>query len=437
MSEMPRPFVNVTLEGPDDGGDFGRNTPATGTGGIQEALDYAHAHARDVWIWGGRGGVHDGVGSSDNIYALEETLRVPWSQDFRLDGGNYLLSYAPDSGHAIHFDSQMNCRYKYGLIGSRSQDAVVAIRPETPGPDDFICVTASVFDFACAVSNHTEGTGILLDSSHGPIVNSRLFAEETNTRGTGLHLSDGNGSGHNLSNNTIEILYGNQYHATGNCTGLRLGDPQSDKVLHNKLSLSFHSPRGAYFDEQTRRYVTIDDFVGENAIGASISAQRNLLTLSCFGPRQPGCDIVFEEGARDNTVMALSLPNGVTNRAEVPSNKIITNWPAGFSVETPPVPPSGEPVVNRTSHTVQVLIVEPGEVSSWTLADCGSTAPLVPFNLSLADSHRQEPRQPGAPREPSSQTISGRFYAGQMIVLEPGDAMALIYEAPPVWRWKG
>ena len=115
----PKPYVSVTLEGPDDGGDFGRNTPGTRTGGIQEALDYAHAHSRDVWIWGGRGGVHDGVGSSHNIYTLEETLRVPWSQDFRLDGGNYLLSYTGESGHAIHFDSQMNCRYKFGLVSSR------------------------------------------------------------------------------------------------------------------------------------------------------------------------------------------------------------------------------------------------------------------------------------------------------------------------------
>ena len=433
----PKPYVSVTLEGPDDGGDFGRNTPATRTGGIQEALDYAHAHSRDVWIWGGRGGVHDGVGSPHNIYTLEETLRVPWSQDFRLDGGNYLLSYTGESGHAIHFDSQMNCRYKFGLVSSGSPDAVVAIRPENPGPDDFTCVTASVFDFACAVSSHPRGTGILLDSSHGPIVNSKLFAEETNTRGTGLHLSDGNGSGHNLGNNTIEILYGNQYHATGHCAGLRLGDPESDKIRHNRLALSFHAPRAAHFDEETRRYVTVEDFVADDAFGAVISAQRNLLTLSCFGPRRPGCDVVFEKGARDNTVVALSLPNGVTNRAEVPSNRIVCNWPAGFSVETPEVPPSRVPVVNRSSLPVQVLIVEPGEVRSWTLADCGSTAPLAPFNLSLADSHGRRPAEPGPEREAGSQTIAGPLHAGQVILLEPGDAVSFNYEVPPVWRWKG
>ena len=181
----------------------------------------------------------------------------------------------------------------------------------------------------------------------------------------------------------------------------------------------------------------MEDFVADDAIGAVISAQRNLLTLSCFGPRRPGCDVVFEKGARDNTVVALSLPNGVTNRAEVPSNRILCNWPAGFSVETPEVPPSGRSSVNRSSLPVQVLIVEPGEVRSWTIADCGSTAPLAPFNLSLADIHGARLAEPGPEREAGSQTIAGPLYAGQTIQLEPGDAVSFDYDAPPVWRWKG
>ena len=86
---------------------------------------------------------------------------------------------------------------------------------------------------------------------------------------------------------------------------------------------------------------------------------------------------------------------------------------------------------------MQVLIVEPGEVSSWTIADCGSTAPLAPFNLSLADSHGPRPAEPGPEREPGSQTIWGPLYAGQTILLEPGDAVSFVYDVPPVWRWKG
>ena len=36
-----KPFVTVTQNGPDDGGDFGPYTPGTQTSGIQEALNYA------------------------------------------------------------------------------------------------------------------------------------------------------------------------------------------------------------------------------------------------------------------------------------------------------------------------------------------------------------------------------------------------------------
>ena len=61
MKTRRKPYVLVTLEGPEDGGDFGPHTPGTKTSGIQEALDYAHAHCRDVFIFGGRGGVHAGT----------------------------------------------------------------------------------------------------------------------------------------------------------------------------------------------------------------------------------------------------------------------------------------------------------------------------------------------------------------------------------------
>jgi hypothetical protein len=51
MQDKRKPYVFVTLEGPDDGGDFGPNTPGTKTSGIQEALNYAHEHCRDVYIF--------------------------------------------------------------------------------------------------------------------------------------------------------------------------------------------------------------------------------------------------------------------------------------------------------------------------------------------------------------------------------------------------
>ena len=431
-----KPYVFVTLAGPDDGGDFGPHTKGTKTSGIQEAVDYAHANSRDVYIFGGRGGMHSRQGITANVYTLDETLRIPWSQDFRLDGGNYLLAYRKATGPAIHIDSQMNCRYKFGLVTSRSPEPALLIKPETPGPDDFKVITASVFDFSAVVSADPKGTAILIDSSHGPIINSRLFAEEFNAAGIGVHLTDAGGSGSQIANNRIHIMYGNQYHARGHCTGLRLGDPGSWKIVHNHLEMSLHAPRGAHFDEQKGAFVTVDDFVPEKAIGADIFAQGNLLTLTCYGRRAPGEDIVFEQDAQENTIFAFNLPNGITNRATVATNRIIPNQPVGFRIPTPPVPRSGEFMINRNPYTVQILILDSGQVTEWTIADAPVRPSTVPKNLSIVDNLRVSATPSPIDGEFNSQIISGSLFAGQTIRLEPGEKIGFTYSKPPVWRWK-
>ena len=232
-------------------------------------------------------------------------------------------------------------------------------------------------------------------------------------------------------------MYTNQYHATGASTGLRVGDPGSDGILYNRFETSLHAPRGAYFDEETKRYTVPEDFVPpENAIGADIFAQGNQFTLTFYGKRSPGSDIVFEPEARDNTVFVFNLPNGVTNKATVPNNRVIPNWPIGFGLATPLVPSSGTYAVNTTPYLVQVLIVEPGDVSEWTVAGVKGSVERVPFNLSLVEG--LGPRQGAGQIEPGPpcQTISAGLVPGQTIVLEPGERIKLEYAQAPTWRWK-
>jgi hypothetical protein len=429
------PYILVAPE--DQGGQFDPHTPGTRTSGLQEALDCAHRECRDVYIAGGRGGLHRGEGVDQNLYYLDETLRVPWSQDFRLDGGNYLLVYRPAQGSALHLDSQMNGHYRFGLVCSNSPDPVVLVRPQTSGPDDFAVFTASRLEFSAIVSAHPQGVGLQLDSSQGMIVNSRVLAEEINAAGTGLYLSDGQGQGRLLGNNQVEILYGNQYHAGDHCTGLRLGDPGSRQILDNHLSFSLHAPRGAYFDAAQKVYQTRPEYVPEQALGAQLSAQRNELRLSFYGRRAPGHDLVFEAEARENAVYTFALPNGLTSRARIPTNRVVLNHPPGFSVATPPVPPSGSWALNTTCFRVQVLITESGQVSSWTLAEAEYLPASLPHNLSLVDNLRHPPRPVPLSPPPESQTIHSFLFPGQTFVLEPGEKVQFTYSQPPVWRWKG
>ena len=434
MASDHKPYVFVTLEGPDDGGDFGPHTPGTKTSGIQEALDYAHEHCRDVYVWGGRGGMHSGKGVPGNVYTLEETLQIPWSQDFVMGGGNYLLGYNQKSGNAIEIDSQMNCRIKLGLCTSASEDGcTVLIKPKTPGPDDFKCITASIIESSAICS---MGVGLVIDSSEGIIINSRIFAEECNTRTTGIYITDNGGAGYPISNNQVTVMFGNQMHAHGNSTGLQLGDPGTKRIFSNRIETSFHAPRGAYLNDEGQ-YVTPEDFIPDNAVGASIFAQRNDLHLSFFGVRGEGHDIVFQPDSRDNTIYATNLPNGITNNANHPTNRIVPNWPVGFGLPTPSVPQSGRPIVNRNPYTAEILILDPGKVTDWTLTDAGSTPQRLSRNLSLADNLRRPPMEPLPDRAPVSHTIRGGLVAGQSIIVEPGDSVALTYTKAPEWAWRG
>jgi hypothetical protein len=349
--------------------------------------------------------MHAGVGVPDNVYTLEETLRVPWSQDFTLEGGNYLLHYTGTTGDAVVIDSQMNCRLKFGLVVSETDGAAVRIRPHTPGPDDFIVVVASVFDFSALVA---RGTGLVLDSSMGGIVQNQILAEETNTRGTGVYITGG-GSAKGIEGNLVRIPYNQQYHATGASTNLRVGDPACTHICYNRFEMSLHAPRGVYFDEQLRRYTSPPNFrPSEGAVGVQVFAQHNVFGLSFHGTRAPGRDIVFEADAQDNTVFAFNLPNGVTNRATVPTNRIIANWAVGFDVSTPAVPESGTCAVNDTSFLVEVMVLTPGRVTGWEIVDASGNA----------------------------QSLAAQWFAGQTFCLAPGETVRVDYSQAPTWRWR-
>jgi hypothetical protein len=284
-------------------------------------------------------------------------------------------------------DSQMSCRYKFGLIVSPSDGAVLRLKPETKGPDNFSVITTTVFEINALVGGGSvfpgegvrgRGTGLLFDGSAGTINDNKFMIAEIISCDCGIDLSAG-------TNNFIEVPL---LHLCN--THLRVGSETSGAAAFNRIQ------------------TTLDSQGIEGSVGARIFGHHNYFTLNVARTAAEQ-NVIFEPTARENLIFALALPNGITNRATTPTNRILSAVAAGLSAQTPPVPASGETTTNRNPFPIDALIIEPGQVNQWELIDVNGKA----------------------------QTIRAGFNAGQTLRLEPGESVRLTYTAAPVWRWRG
>jgi len=384
--------IVVSPNGPNDGGDFGPRTPNTKTSGLQEALDAAKARGKDVYL---AGGSWTAGKTTPVVYHLHETLRLPWMQNFRLDSGHCVLNYTPRTGDAVVFDSQMSCCYRFGLIVSNSAGAVVRMKPTTPGPDRFRVITSTEFVFNALVGGggawpggkayQTEldksrawvGTGLWLDAPEGAIDANKITVIETVGCGVGLQLTGA------VTRNTIEET---NIHLCRE--HIRIGNADDAKPSDNRID--------AFMDS-----TGIDP-----SSGATIFGSRNLLTLSSR-PFTGGLDIRFEESARQNVVIQQS-PFTAADASPDRTNRIIAAAGAEKGPIEVPVPSSGEACRNQASSPVEVRILTPGRVRTWS--------------ETTADGRSAE--------------FTGPLFAGQALVLNPGDRVRLDYTEAPTWRWK-
>jgi hypothetical protein len=376
-------YIVVTPNGPTDGGDFGPGTPGTKTSGLQEAFNRAHEEVRDVYIVGGGNNSMLQKGVS---YRLDQTLRIPWMQDWRLDGGEYALTYTGEEGDAVVIDSQMNCRLKFGLIVmQRSDGAVVRLAPTTKGPDNFACCVASTFEFNGLVgagdvwgkSSQQKSTGLLFDTAHSGISGNRVFILEVNACRIGAWLMQG------AHNNLVEAQW---IHLTN--LGIQLGDANAPEVSGNRIiaGISGDIP---------------------HTTGVRVFGNRNSLRLDVLSA-DPERGLVLEEPAHDNLIFTTGLAGGFTNKAKRPTNRLIAPS-APETVATPAVPASGQEVANRNLGPVQVQILTSGKVLEWAQTDskgqsCALRSGLTP---------------------------------GQTFILNPGDKVRFTYQEAPSWSWKG
>ena len=275
--------IVVSPQGPRDGGDFGPHTPGTKTSGVQEALLAAKSQAKDVYLAGGSWTADK---AQPVVYNLHETLHVPWMQNFRLDSGHCVLNYTPKTGDAVVFDSQMSCAYRFGLIVSMADGAVVRMQPSTAGPDRFKVITSSEFVFNALVggggawpggephaneldrSREWKGVGLWLDGAKGPIDANKITVVETVGCNIGL-LATGA-----VSRNTVEEV---NVHLCRN--HVQIGS-EGDALPNDNRIEAFMDCQGI-----------------DPTSGARIFRARNLLTLSTR-QTEKSADLVFERSRR-------------------------------------------------------------------------------------------------------------------------------------------
>jgi hypothetical protein len=297
---MTHPYVILAW---DDSGDFGPGTPGTRTSGWQEALDACADHQRDLYVKGGYGGLSP-------IYHVQDTIRFPPAQDFKVDGGVYVVNWTgPADRDLMVIDSCMNCEIHLGILVYGGFEAALRVRPERPVPIDGFPVVVETWIVSQGMADphpftpgeRAGGSGLVFDGSRAPIVHSSFkffgvlnFKTVIETAGA-------------FSQNDLEVLH---LHTNADRGTLLVVGPRS---AGNTFRLAIGVDQGA-------GGVTGLDIRGRNNAFEVMPRPSNQ-------PFPPGRMIVFREAAAGNQVNLLAQDMasplaGIADQAAVPTNQV-------------------------------------------------------------------------------------------------------------------
>ena len=301
VPQVPRqaPVVVLALDG---SGDFGPQTPGTRTSGWQEALDYCVAHRRDLYVQGGYGG--------GQIYNIQDTIHVPPAQDFRIDGGIYVINWiGPPDRDLMTIDSTMNCEYHFGLMVYGGRGIGLHIRPERPVPvDNFpVCVETRIEMEGLADPHpfvrgeRVQGEGLVLDGTNASIVHSEFRMASVINFHTCMRTVGAVGYNHIICPHL---------HTNADRSTLFVGD---ERLAANTISLTIGVDQGA-----------------EAVTGMVISGRDNVVELAqreSDRPFPPHRSLILESSAEGNQVNLVCPPLAdpaimITDRAQTPTNQI-------------------------------------------------------------------------------------------------------------------
>ncbi|NPV54321.1 MAG: hypothetical protein HPY71_12520 [Firmicutes bacterium] len=364
-SAPEHPYVILAYDG---SGDFGPDTPGTKTSGWQEALDYAVLTGSDLYVKGGYGG--------GAVYHIQDTIHFPPAQDFRVDGGVYVLNWiGPADKDLLVIDSSMNCEYHLGILVYGGLGAAMRIRPEKPVPiDNFPIFVETEIHCQGMADPHPftpgerqGGTGLIFDGTAAPIVHNTFrffgnlnFKTVMETIGT-------------FANNNLEVLH---LHTNADkSTLLKLGE----QSVRNTLWLAIGVDQGA-----------------SDVTGIEISGKNNVIQLLPRPSNKPfaaGRMLIFDESAEGNQIhiipedSSFDLDQNVTDKARTPTNQV--TW-AGKPANIREVTTSaGQFIYTQRLYSATVRVVG-GTVSSVKLLRSGrmvdySVAPGVDILMSPGD----------------------------------------------------
>ena len=219
-------------------GDFGPHTPGTRTHGWQEALDHCAGlvvpgHSRPRYMNKTENDTVRGynielqVQGGGGVYHLGETLVFPPFQDFKIDGGVWVLNFEGNmSMDAVIIDSLMNVHLELGTVVYGGTGAALRLRPKRPVGDGFPCITESRISLLNGIADprpftpgkRNSGTGLMFDSRWAAIIDSQINIESILNYAVLVDAVDDPGTSplaKDIANNVIHI---DHLHTNGETT---------------------------------------------------------------------------------------------------------------------------------------------------------------------------------------------------------------------------
>ncbi len=301
------PVVVLAYDGT---GDFGPETPGTETAGWQEAIDYCVDNNHDLYVKGGWGG-------RVPIYHIRNTITIPPTQDFKIDGGVYVLNWTgPREKDLLVIDSGMDCHCTFGILVYGGVGAALRIKPSNPVPIDKMVVfvdssirTSSIADphpFDRGVRE--GGAGIIFDTGAGGIYHNDFHFTAVLNFATCVESP---GPGHGFAYNRVEC---NHLHTNADkSTLLKLGEKSDQNIVNVKVGVD----QGA-----------------ENVRGIDLFGSHNVLEIVTRGGGfAPEGTLIFEESAEGNQVNILTrkdhpdISSIITDLASEPTNQVTWTGP--------------------------------------------------------------------------------------------------------------